>query len=497
MPASLRSFIGLAVTSGTSQLVRLVTGVVNARLLTPVLYATSASATVVVRYASFTQMGIQNGLNRELPIRLGHGDPEGAHGLASTAFWAITGVALGLCVLGGFMTVKQIPITDALPPSYYPEVTLLAVTTLYTQFFISLTVSRQRYGTLTRVRLAFETLLPIAGVAAVVIWRVHGLLLAQAVFGAGESVVCARALGFIPALRLSGKELWFLLRSGAPILLSSVVAYTFLTVDFIYVSRHFGRMSVGLYGFALTCSGFFNAYVIGLSDVLGPKIGYHFGAENQNPASLARFAGDYTFVFVAGLAILTTPFFFGIPILVRVLLPSYEGSLGAFRFLILANYALAAYVPCGHIVTVLRKQTQFMAMTAAAIVVSTGAFYLLVGRQMTLSRVALIWLIVSTGLSACVIVYSSQLVGRAWALSRRAIPRSLAAMTFFIVLYAAVGTFERDKTDLIWVATEIAKLALVLACATSVLFLGDPRNPIVQRLKVSFQRTPTQPKAET
>ncbi len=82
---------------------RLAGGVLLGRLVAPSTLGLFAGIGLVLGYASIAQLGILNGLNRELPFYMGKGDIERAHSLASAAqAWAL---AVGAVVFAGLTGV--------------------------------------------------------------------------------------------------------------------------------------------------------------------------------------------------------------------------------------------------------------------------------------------------------------------------------------------------------------------------------------------------------
>ncbi|MBL0225446.1 MAG: hypothetical protein IPQ16_07675 [Geobacteraceae bacterium] len=73
-----------------SMIIRLSGGFLTARLSDPAVLGLFNGIGLVIGYVPFLQLGVLNGLNRELPYYIGSGDKEHAHALAATAqAWAL------------------------------------------------------------------------------------------------------------------------------------------------------------------------------------------------------------------------------------------------------------------------------------------------------------------------------------------------------------------------------------------------------------------------
>ena len=81
---------------------RLVGGILLGRLVAPGTLGLFAGIGLVLGYSSIAQLGVLNGLNRELPYHIGRGNVARAHELAAAGqAWALaTGGVVSVCLLG-------------------------------------------------------------------------------------------------------------------------------------------------------------------------------------------------------------------------------------------------------------------------------------------------------------------------------------------------------------------------------------------------------------
>ena len=93
-----------------SSILRMAGGVLQARFVVPDVLGLFSGIGLVQGYTRFLQLGILNGLNRELPYYYGKGDHQRVRALAAVALaWALmlgTVVAVALCGVAGWCWLR-------------------------------------------------------------------------------------------------------------------------------------------------------------------------------------------------------------------------------------------------------------------------------------------------------------------------------------------------------------------------------------------------------
>jgi O-antigen/teichoic acid export membrane protein len=483
-PSEIASFVALSLSSAANQLVRFFTGVINARLLTPALYATNSIAMLVVRYSSYAHLGIQNGMNRQLPIEYGRGDDAEADRYLYSAFWFVGGASLVLAMAAAVAYFGRVFGTGLIERAYYPEILLLAVATLFYQYFISFLVATHQFRLLSALRAKYDLPAVIVTTIAVVFFRLHGLLLVQSLSMFLQIAVIVRHTGFRPRAIFSTKHAMALLRAGSPILTSSLLIYAFMTVDLMFVSGHFDRVSIGIYGFANNAAFFYRTYAVSMSDVLQPKIGNEYGAGQERPECLRRFALDYTYALAPALGMIAAVFYFLLPVVVMALLPSYARGIRPLQLLLLAEYTLSLYYPAGHILTLMRKQVHVILVIGSGIALASGLFLLFIRSTSPLENVSLIWLFVSVVVSFTMIIMGTWLTTRDTGLPWLTLGRNLLTGTAVVGVFIGLAAVPAPGPGLAWVIVAAGVRLVVCEAIMLVMLLTiDPSNPIVVKVR--------------
>lgn len=484
LPDELVAFGALALSSMANQIVRFFTGILNARLLTPTLYAINSLAGVIVRYVSYGHLGVQNGANRQIPIEVGRGAAEEADEYAGTAFWVVVGVSCLMVVLAVVMWF--VPLVGVIPREYYADIALLGVATLLYQYFCSWLVSTARTPLLASMRARYDLPAVILTTVAVLFFRLHGLLLVQSLSMLIQTVVIVRKTGFRPKV-FSARRAHVLFVVGWPILASSLLIFVFMTIDLLFVTSRYSTVEVGLYGFALNAAFFYRTYAQSMADVLQPKMGHAFGAGDENPRTLSRFALDYTYGLTPIFAMIAAVFYMGIPVVIELFLPSYGGAIAPFRFLLLAELILSLYIPSGHAMTLMRKQKQLIIWMIAGSAVAAAAFLLVLSPSAPLASVSLLWLIVSVLVSFGIICMATVYTAEHREIPYRKTARNLAMSLGVLAILAGFGGWAFSTSGLPALIEAVARLIVIEIALLVLLVTVDPSNPIASKLRGAFR----------
>jgi O-antigen/teichoic acid export membrane protein len=480
LPEEVANFGALAVSTMVNQVVRFFTGIINARLLAPSLYAVSTLSTVVAKYVSYAHLGVQNGANRQIPIEVGREQQREADIYAGTAFWVVVAISAASVALASVMWF--LPGSDLIPREYYFDFALYSIAGLVYQYFTSWLVSTARSPMLAELRARYDLPGIVITTISLVFFGLHGMLFVQSASMLLQSAVVVVRTRFRPAA-FSFRHAKTLLNYGWPILASSLLIYVFMTIDLLFVTSRYSRVAVGLYGFALNGAFFYRMYSQSMADVLQPKMGQEFGAAEENAESLGRFAVDYTYALAPIFGMIAAVFYLGIPIVIDLFLPSYRGAVAPFQFLLLAEFVLSLYVPAGHALTLMRKQGQLIVVILLGCALAAGLFLVFLPKNAPLGYVSLIWLVVSVVVSYAIILMATWFTSAKGAFPFGKTLRNLGTASIVVVVMAGLGGWSFWNNGLPAFAEAIVRLAVLEVVLFVLLISLDPKNPIAARVR--------------
>lgn len=345
--------------------------IVVARVLAPALLGNIGFLMLWSQYASFVRPGFWSAAYREIPTLLGQRRTEDAitiqnAGLTADWVWLVVPVSV--------MLVASAFFDD---PLLRVGLWLTAAAFVATTLFSSVTEVHwlhQRFGLITRIRVASRLLTPAIGVALVFAFGVYGvlwklllvpLLLAVAVARYGPSI------GF--RWTWNRALLVKLLQVGIPLSLISLFAAGFRIVDRTVVSAWLSREDLGYLTFALLYINLTISFITDFGSVLQPVFWTELGRAGdvrRVRQTVERLALLILVAATAAATLLQAAF----PAFVYWFTPRYEAAIPTFEVLAFTTATLTATIMPSLVLesSVVGRQGAAAAAWAISVAVNVG-----------------------------------------------------------------------------------------------------------------------------
>jgi O-antigen/teichoic acid export membrane protein len=355
-------------------ILRLAGGLLVARVTRPETLGLFNGLSLVLGYVPFLQLGVINGLNRELPYYIGLDDKQKANTLAACAqAWAlIVGTVVGVVLLGVaiFQLFKG---RNEIAFGWLTQA-WMAFQVIFTQLYL-LVIFRTggKFSKLTTSN---------------VIQAVSSFLLIGVVWRYGFYGLCIRAvLVTLVALYtlwkwrpLKVKAAWdtgsfkHLLKIGAPIIAVGQVYAWWIVLDSTLVLKFKGVHGLGLYAVAIMAGSVIELVPTSLSQICYPRMTEEYGRTGSLRAAARIIKKPMTYLSLAYIP-LAFASWFAAPPAIHMLLPKYIESIRAVQWTCVAS-AFLALLPVNLIFLVIKRLDLYLAAVVAGI--SAYAFMVMV-----------------------------------------------------------------------------------------------------------------------
>ncbi len=264
-----------------SSVLRMAGGLLQARCVLPEVLGLFGGLGLVLGYARFLQLGILNGLNRELPYFFGKGDYEHVKELAAAAqAWA---VALGAVVALGLLAVATWYVARGEPwlAAGWATQAVLAFIFFYGTMYLQATYrTAHDFARLSLVNVV-QNAVALLLVALVALMGFYGLCL-RAVF----SGLAGLALFYYwrpvrVGLQWSFRRLWHLLVIGLPIFGVGELTMLWTTLEGTLVLDILGRRDMGLYQMIVVAGTTLELLPLAVSQVVYPRMAQEYGCTGR------------------------------------------------------------------------------------------------------------------------------------------------------------------------------------------------------------------------
>ena len=346
---------------------RLAGGILLGRLVAPGTLGLFAGIGLVLGYTSIAQMGVLNGVNRELPYHIGRGNVARAHELAAAGqAWALaSGGVVSVCLLA--VAAWQLVQGDLQQAAGWATNAILAMFSFYgNNGYLSITFrTSSEFVRLARVNVV-EAAASIAALILVAAFGFYGLCLRVIVAGATSTALLFRWRPVRVRPHWSRSNLRHLFLIGAPIYAVGQVHGLWTSViNSTLVLNFTGTEGMGLY--AMVALGITALEVVpaALAQVLYPRMAQEYGA-GRDTRHLVRISIKPILATSAGLAVVAAVGWFAVEPAVRFLIPQYVGAVPAMQWSLLLP-VVSSFQPLVSVFNVVGRQDMYLAAVGCGI----------------------------------------------------------------------------------------------------------------------------------
>jgi O-antigen/teichoic acid export membrane protein len=334
-------------------------GILAARFAGVAAWGLFQTIGIVQGYARFVQLGIGNGLNRELPYFIGKGDHQRVKELAAAAqAWIlVVSLASGTCMLlfAGWQLLQGDPWRAAGWGTY----AILMFTLFYGQFYLQVTFRTGHDFARLAMANVVQSGLALLLVGLVALWSFYGLCLRVIVSGLASVAVLYywRPVRVGPKWNFSHLKHLFVI--GAPIfgvgeLYSFWGSYLSRTLVWAYL----GDGSVGLYSLVLQAAAALDIIPMAVSQVIYPRMAEKYGRTGKIQGLLGMTVKPIAATALGMIPAIALAWWLVEPAM-RLILPAFTTAIPAMRWGILIPF-LSSFASANVVFNVARRQDLYV-----------------------------------------------------------------------------------------------------------------------------------------
>lgn len=393
----LKSGVNYSVFSTVSTLCTMIIGFLNMRWLGPELLGLWQSLAVINLYLPFLQLGIQSGLNLELPLALGAEDHQRAERLVRTGLAFATLLALVLLasasVVFFFMYYKGVSM-DVLIGTM--AIFVIAIISCFRLHFIATYRSANAFDRLTNVY-KIEIIVKVLLVYAIYKYQYYGLLL----FNVGVEFVFTLGL-YIKAPyrhlkpRFLKEDFMCLLKRGVFMTVFNQIKNTTSSAPTLMLLTLGGMSFVGLFNPALTVRALVNLIPNQIAQFLHSQMGYKY-ARTHNAIDLWPYFKKITIWMPVCLIPVAIIGIIGCPFVISHFFPRYNESIIPICIMIVGFMFSTTFYTRGFLITIkayklvilleLMDMLLFVGLPAALIVIYTDHILIAMATGLSVSYI--------------------------------------------------------------------------------------------------------------
>ncbi len=355
---------------------RFVGSVVAARALSPDVFGVWNVLNLLLIYGGLSNLGILNGMGREIPFLEGQGRIRERVLTERVAFF---GNAFGA---GLFAVVALLVFAVGGVWRDYGEFRFLVIGVLIVQQVNTYALFRLRsarqFLVMARVNAWMAGIHVVSCIAGVLAYGLSGFIIAQIPAPLFAATWVLNRAEYKPGWAFDKRTLQRLLSVGLPIMLAGFVFSLLSTVDRWVILGALDERSLGFYSISIMTFTAMTLIPRVVSDQFYPEMAYDFGRLEQR-RELWKTVLRQTKVGVWSVAPLVMVTFFALDPLVRIFLPKYVEGIDAARCILLGVIGVALSGGAANFLNVTGLQQWYLLIQIIMLAAIAGAAWVLVG----------------------------------------------------------------------------------------------------------------------
>lgn len=371
---ALKEFAVFASSTLWQQATRFGTNLIAATHLGPANWGLWQILSLILMYGPNAHLGTLNGMNREVPLLKGQGEPEKALRAqsASLGFLLMTTILTTLVFAGAMARWA--------PPHLTHLTFHLLPLFMLTQFYIWLQIylkSNAQFALVSKQLFVFALLL--AGLAIpLTLWQgLVGFIWGQFFATLGTILLILRTFPIDIMPRVDWAESWRLIRVGAPIMVVGLLFTLMTTVDRWAITTFLGAEQLGFYSISLMASSILNMLPTVVAEQIYPRMVEAWGRTRQ-VAIVRTWTVRQILLSSAVTLVAIVPVAIAAPWGVSLFLPKFLPGLPAIYPMLLPPLFLALAGGFGNALNTLSKQHIYLAVQAASLPVLVAVTFVFI-----------------------------------------------------------------------------------------------------------------------
>ncbi len=366
----------LATGNGISMVLRMIGGLLIGRFVTPATLGLFNGIGLVLGYIPFLQLGVLNGLNRELPYYVGKGDTKRAKELAASAqAWALAVGTLVFMALVG-IAIWELARGDMWKAAGWLTNAFSALFLFYSTYYLQVTFRTAHDFARLAVINVIDAAVALGLLAVVAVLNFYGLCIRSVLVSVITTVLLFVWSPLRVRPRFDVKHFTHLLRIGAPIFATGQAYAWWAVLNSTLVLRFTGTKGMGLYSIVLLAASALDVVPQSVGQVLYPRMAEEYGRSGSLLPVLRILRKPVMFT-VVGLVPLVVAGWFLIGPVLELVIPDYVDAAPAARWALLLVFA-SAVMPITSVFNTIRRQDLFAAALAVGVAAYAGTLVWLI-----------------------------------------------------------------------------------------------------------------------
>lgn len=325
-----REFILLSGSTLFYQISRLLVSLIVANQVDPEEFGVWNILSAALLYAPVITLGVANGMNRDVPFRIGEGCRTTANKISDSVFWFILTTNI---IASMFIFLVSLAFHHSIPSIVFATGVLLTAWQTY-QYFLFRNKCYFQFQNMSFQQAIFAVTLPIFAIPLTSVFGISGFIIGQAT---SAFLACLLIVGLDSTkitLYIGWSELKPLIRIGFPIMFAGILYNLFTSIDRWIIVNFLGLEYVGQYTIVILCFGALSVVSDVISQQIYPRMAFLFGKTRDKRSLLSLVIWQSLLGTLVSTPVMTIVYMI-LPLLVEQYMPAYRDGIEPARIILI------------------------------------------------------------------------------------------------------------------------------------------------------------------
>ncbi len=332
----LKDIFSYSSSSYISQGVGLLSGLIIASKLGPEDYGIYNAVTLVLGYAAYSELGVLSTMSRDLPFHIGQSNLQKSKDIDSAArYMTFIGAVCASIIIFYFSLFLSIS------PKMAFGLRIMSLVVIFQQIYTyhrTILRCNNNFKELSQQQIILSIISAIITILFVEFSGFNGRMLAALIL---QFLILLYAIYRNPwkeSSKFDFATIFGSIKTGLPILASGFIITLVTSIDRLMIVTFLGATSLGYFGLSIMLISVISLIPAMTSQVLYPRISYHFGQSGKNIDELSSYVIKPPIILSAILPFLIGPIILSLPFVINLFLPAFIPGISAARIVVSGIY---------------------------------------------------------------------------------------------------------------------------------------------------------------
>jgi O-antigen/teichoic acid export membrane protein len=392
------------------QFIALLRGIIVRGVLGPLNYGwLYIFNNLILKYTSYTDIGLINAMDREVPLRRGRKENTEEKEIEDNVFSCVLILSI---IIGAAIFIYSIVTKKTFFPGFSSVLKIFAVFLVLhrlSTFFSIFLRTHKKFKLLSKLNVLRAAAALVFIMLFAKRFQLSGIFGAEIIALILFLILCMRGFSHPFSISFNLKRIRNLIGIGFPLLLLSFVAITIRSVDIFMVTLLKAPVLLGYYSVGRLFSNTIVQIPDSISVILFPRLLEDFG-RSPDVSKIKKYVEEPTVILAYLMGITIAMALLISPLFLKYILPQYQPGLVPLRIICAGAFFMSLVNMSGHFLIAVNKQHQLLGIGGGAVVLEFLLSFILIKQGLGITGIAIATAVVYFVYNTVVIAYASRLL---------------------------------------------------------------------------------------